>query len=265
MYARRATNDLHRLMKAFKDFDPRRFEGNLEPREVDEWIIHLEDIFGILECTDDQKVKLAVFKLSDDAKLWWKGVERLRTAEGPPLTWQLFKDSFNEKYFPAHVRNNMTEEFMDLKQKNMTVAQYESKFSQLCRYAPHMVVTEELKADKFVRGLRTFFKNKVSLFELKTFAAVVRKAYAMEKGDNELQSVRAQQNKNRSGNFKAQAPLGKKPKVQGSPTNVQSQHPICAHCGKRHGGTCFKLTNACFSCGQQRHRVSECPNPKKTF
>ncbi|CAN1240384.1 hypothetical protein LINGRAPRIM_LOCUS2719 [Linum grandiflorum] len=37
------------------------------------------------------------------------------------------------------------------------------------------------------------------------------------------------------------------------------QLPICQHCRPRHPGVCRRLTNGCFRCGDQGHRVSNCP------
>ena len=43
-------------------------------------------------------------------------------------------------------------EFINLRQGNMTVKKYSLKFTQLARYAPHMVADSRAKMNKFVSG-----------------------------------------------------------------------------------------------------------------
>jgi len=42
-----------------------------------------------------------------------------------------------EKYFHEDVRNKKEMEFLELKQGNMTVAEYATKLEELVRYFPH--------------------------------------------------------------------------------------------------------------------------------
>jgi hypothetical protein len=44
-------------------------------------------------------------------------------------------------------------EFQDLKQRSMSVDEYITKFTQLSRYAPHEVNTDEKKQECFLNGL----------------------------------------------------------------------------------------------------------------
>ena len=59
-------------------------------------------------------------------------------------------------------------EFMNLKQGKMIVVEYNVKFIELCRYAPHIVPTEALKAMKFEVRLRWNIQNKVDILRLPT-------------------------------------------------------------------------------------------------
>ena len=63
--------------------------------------------------------------------------------------------------------------FFELKQENLTVAEYETKFTELARFVPEYVNTEEKKAKRFQQGLKPWIHSKVALFELNTYAAVV--------------------------------------------------------------------------------------------
>lgn len=45
-------------------------------------------------------------------------------------------------------------EFQELKQEQMTVSQYEVKFTQLSRYAGKLVSKEKERTKRFVRGLK---------------------------------------------------------------------------------------------------------------
>ena len=44
-------------------------------------------------------------------------------------------------------------EFLSLKQGNMTVSEYRDKFIQLSRYAPEEVIDDERKQEQFMEGL----------------------------------------------------------------------------------------------------------------
>ena len=61
------------------------------------------------------------------------------------MTWAQFTTLFLEQYYPQMERDARREEFMRLIQVSMTVALYESRFTNLSRYATYMVDTEEKK------------------------------------------------------------------------------------------------------------------------
>ncbi|MCI94763.1 cellular nucleic acid-binding protein, partial [Trifolium medium] len=43
---------------------------------------------------------------------------------GAVITWEMFKGEFLRKYFPEDIKNKKVIEFMELKQGNMSVADY---------------------------------------------------------------------------------------------------------------------------------------------
>ena len=48
-----------------------------------------------------------------------------------PIVWRHFKVAFYKKYFPNSVRRQKVGEFVRLEQRDITVAQYETKFTEL--------------------------------------------------------------------------------------------------------------------------------------
>ena len=57
------------------------------------------------------------------------------------------------RYFSTAAQQRKYEEFTSLKQGNMTVMDYRDKFTQLSRFAPTMVATEEERCRRFEWGL----------------------------------------------------------------------------------------------------------------
>ena len=96
------------------------------------------------------------------------------------MTWAQFKESFFEKYFPQCVWDRIVPEFEQLKQGTMSVAEYETKFTELARYAPHMVDTEYKKARKFEGGLNVAILDRINVLKLPTFVGVLDRALMAE-------------------------------------------------------------------------------------
>ena len=67
----------------------------------------------------------------------------------------------------------------------MTVAQYETEFVALARYAPELVTPETRKVSKFERGLCPEIRYAMAGVRAEDFSTVVRRAYAIEKNIEE--------------------------------------------------------------------------------
>ena len=65
------------------------------------------------------------------------------------LSWKDFLREYRNKYTPEVYRREKHQEFINLTQNDMTVAEYELKFTQLSVYAGNLVATEEEKCLKF--------------------------------------------------------------------------------------------------------------------
>lgn len=60
-----------------------------------------------------------------------------------PFTWDMFKDDFNDKYFPKNIHRQKEREFIKLEQGNRTVTKYEAEFARLSKLPLDLVATEE--------------------------------------------------------------------------------------------------------------------------
>ncbi|RVW79287.1 Transposon Ty3-I Gag-Pol polyprotein [Vitis vinifera] len=149
----------------------------------------------------------------------------------------------------------------------MTVAQYEAKFTELSRFSPQLIATEEEKALKFQDGLKPYLKNKISILKLGVYSEVVDRALIAEKDNEELHQYREQQRKrNRSDG--AHGNQAQRRSTSGRNQNkgkaVQNLDGACPTCGKKHGGKpCYRETGACFGCGKKGHLIRDCPENRK--
>ena len=116
----------------------------------------MEKIFSVLPYTEEQTVPFAIYMLEVDVEFWWVGMKRLLEHAQASISWEVFKNVFYEKYFPASVRNAKELEFMRLQQGNMGVSKYAAKFEELCKFSTiyQHNPDEVWKCIKFEGGLR---------------------------------------------------------------------------------------------------------------
>ncbi|MQL99275.1 hypothetical protein Taro_031994, partial [Colocasia esculenta] len=113
-----------------------------------------------------------------DAHAWWESVEATR-ANGQ-FTWAEFKEAFNSKYFSEHAQENKAAEFATLKQRSLTVAEYEAQFSRLACYVAHLVNTEKMMARHFLNGLKPQYITQLAPLDIHTYVEMVKKAQLLE-------------------------------------------------------------------------------------
>ncbi|XP_028110951.1 uncharacterized protein LOC114309420 [Camellia sinensis] len=124
------------LRRKFLRAKPDEFHGGPDPRKADKWLEQTVKTFDMLHIEDGElRVTLASYYL---------------------------KGAFQDKYLPPTARERLRQEFKDLKQLNMSVAEFEAAFSNLSRFAPELVATEKRRCFEFEQRLRTKILYKVA-------------------------------------------------------------------------------------------------------
>ncbi|XP_063942407.1 uncharacterized protein LOC135150191 [Daucus carota subsp. sativus] len=273
-------------LKTFQAVHPPEFKGSADRVVAQTWLMEMEKCFELVPANVEQKTKFASHYLKNEATYWWESVKNMEgTVE---ITWERFEELFLEKYFPRFLQVQMELNFLELKQGNMSVVEYENKFAELARFVPTYVETDRQKAKRFQQGLKPWIRSKLAILQLDTYAAVVEKAMIAETENESFQKSKENKKRkpeNREGpshlgrfqnqkkgkfqpgrnpNFKKQI-LGSSGHgsrfVIGSQANQQRPSIAeCQICGKRHGGVCNKLNVVCFKCNQKGHYSRECQN-----
>jgi hypothetical protein len=61
----------------------------------------LEELLRVIDCTEEQRVKYAVYKFSGEARQWWYAKRNLLVMElgsEEAITWTRFKEEFYQEY-----------------------------------------------------------------------------------------------------------------------------------------------------------------------
>ena len=81
----------------------------------------------------------------------------------------------------SYYLSNMRQEFHNLKQRQMSVTEYQREFTRLSKDAPEMLVTEEEKCRKFEDNLNDYIRAHVIGFCHYDFSKIVTCALNVER------------------------------------------------------------------------------------
>ncbi|MQL90416.1 hypothetical protein Taro_023016 [Colocasia esculenta] len=157
------------------------FKGESDPLLAESWMREIEKIFRAIRCTEDDKVTLATYMLQERADVWWSSLLRTRFEDGAvEVGWDEFVRLFRAKFVPEHIQDKMEQEFLSSTHGSMTVLEYEARFFELSKYAPHIVADEHKKAKKFVMGLRPSLRTRLVAFNHRTLEQALSAACRQE-------------------------------------------------------------------------------------
>ncbi|GFY85500.1 hypothetical protein Acr_04g0002380 [Actinidia rufa] len=147
------------LVKQFLKLKPPTFNGGMNPVKANEWLTEIEKNFRLLRCDEVQKVENGSYLLIGEVDRQW------------------------------NLKECQVAEFERLKQiGEMTIAKYEAAFTNLAECAPHLVATDEMRAQLFEEGLRYEIKRVVRPMVLPTYAEILDRAIIVEQDEEDRKS-----------------------------------------------------------------------------
>jgi hypothetical protein len=155
------------------------FSHVVEPMDADDWLKSVEKKLQVVQCNNHERVLLASHQLSDPAADWWDAYMEAHE-EPESINWPEFRAAFRAHHVPQGVIKLKKKEFQDLKQGSMSVNEYVTKFTQLSRYAPHEVDTDEKKEEYFLNGLDDGLAYALEARDFENFQGMVNKALVLE-------------------------------------------------------------------------------------
>ncbi|XP_061993339.1 uncharacterized protein LOC133711199 [Rosa rugosa] len=282
MEANQVGGRLGRLVTHIRSLGATKFTGG-KPHEAEEWIYNLEIHFEMMDCTQVELQRVATCLLEGDARFWWDTVKRVTLpATMELMEWAVFKEKFLEKYFPQVERDKKELEFIQLTQGKMTVIEYETKFTKLSRFAPHMVDTDDKKARRFIGGLNSNIRRMVTQRGI-TYEEAVDKALTQEEENQKYRIEKERENGFRGkrshpmSNQKSGQPWKqqkgrdsfRKPTSSTEKGKEVARGPIqCYNCGEtgHMSNACPKrrrIPGSCFNCGKVGHFSNQCDAPRQ--
>ena len=169
---------------------------------------------------------------------------------------------------PEMYRDEKLREFLNLRQKSMTVAEYEVRFTQLSHYAPMMVGTERDKCRRFEDGLHYDIRSRLTLSDTRSYQELRAAATRVERLLKENERYQASRKSKRMDSSQGDESRGRPEKRQRTATTAQFQEraddtrfkgnqsqtggqsggrgsaattrsiPLCEQCGRPHSGVC---------------------------
>jgi hypothetical protein len=151
----------------------------VELMDADDWLKSVEKKLQVVQCNNRENVLLASHKLFGPAADWWDAYVEAHE-EPESINWPEFRATFRGHHVPQGVIKLKKNEFHDLKQGSMSVNEYVTKFTQLSRYAPHEVDTDEKKHECFLNGLNDGLAYALEARDFENFQGMVNKALVPE-------------------------------------------------------------------------------------
>ncbi|XP_049358702.1 uncharacterized protein LOC125823361 [Solanum verrucosum] len=141
------------------------FSGSKVEEDPNGFIDEVYKTLAIMGVTSREKAELAAYQLKDFTQIWYEQCKDARPVEAGPIEWETFKLAFLDRFFPWELREAKLEEFINLKQGNMSVNEYSLRFTLLSKYAPSLVASPRDLMNRFMTGVSDLIAPKPFVHE----------------------------------------------------------------------------------------------------
>ena len=203
------------------------YDGSGDPEAAWLWLDRVNKVYGVMGCTDEQRVLFSNFLMEDRAKDWWDAVER-RYPDG--ISWDQFQQEFTDRFFPQSHKDSKIEEFYKLEKKNMSVSKYEKRFSELVRLVPYIQADKVLKYKRFLSGLQHRIKVHLPVVPHNRFGGLVEVTLRVEQSTTTMYQSRQESKRSApgtsqqsSGQYNRKKSKGRGYRGRGSAPGIQTE------------------------------------------
>ncbi|XP_017639915.1 uncharacterized protein LOC108481268 [Gossypium arboreum] len=167
-----------------------------------------------------------------------------------------------KKYLGETYMEDRKQEFLMLKQRDLSVVDYEREFLRLSRYATKFVPIEADRCKRFLKGLRDEFQLQLMPLRITEFVDLVERAKMIEQVlGKSKKSKTVHSTEKRPGNTSSNQQFKRSRESRGG-----GRFSLRSERGDRsrkrqllHRKECKRLTGGCFRCGSTDHFVKDCP------
>jgi hypothetical protein len=183
-------------MGAKEKMDIPVYEGNLDAKELLDWIRVLDTYLDYEDVEEDKKVKHDVTRLKGHATLWWDEIQANKRCKGKQKikSWDRMIAEMKTKFIPKDYQITLFRRMQNLRQKLMTVKEYTEEFYRLNIKAGHRERDDE-KVVRYMNGLRYDIQDEMIMVTIQT----VEYDYQMAlKAEEKLSRKQGQRGRGRS-------------------------------------------------------------------
>jgi len=116
------------------------------------WLRKVERVINQMQVPEELRVDCVTQLLVKSGHSWWETIRERRSGE--VLRWRDFHEEFEERYYSWEHRREKEQEFLDLRQGDLTVLEYERRFQDLAAFASTYLPTERHRVERFRDRMR---------------------------------------------------------------------------------------------------------------
>ena len=243
-------------------------EGPKVEQDAEVWVEAMTDYFSAAGTTPSNQSMLARFRLTGDAKLWWKQWCKDQGVSEGSQTWDNVKAAVKGRYLPpAHEAIKMNE-FFALRQGTLTLEEFYSKFVTLRRYAPALTNVQQVA--RFCESLNEPLGSTLQAMKPTSIQDALKRAKPLSKSQPVLPVKRRFDSDFQGPDPKRHQayppPTPYRPHVYAT-NEVRPSRGNCFRCGEfgHYQQDCPRTdpnqtrTVVCFECGEPGHYRNQCP------
>ncbi|KAL6506272.1 hypothetical protein OROGR_024453 [Orobanche gracilis] len=234
---------------------PPIFEGSSEPVDIIHWIDHLEKLFEMVSCPEENRTAVAAaYYLGKSAHIWWLAT---RPTDGVYM-WDELKNRMLDRYYPAPLREVKLSELLNSRvTEDENVLSIAEKFQALLPFATLIIRSNADKIKYFLKRLKPRMWMQLLNHHCTTLVEFIERALENELTAKEL--------------FKKPSSGGKRPKIQYEDTRGAFKKPQSiqnslakAPAALKPAGSSSRAVNSnttCHNSGAPGHISPSCPKP----
>ena len=178
--------------RSFTSLRPPTFDGTGDFAAAENWVTNVKDKLQILRAPEEHRVELATQLLEGHARFWWQEVKREWGETPKAKEWTEFEGQFERRYMDTMSREALRQRFTSLKQGNNSVAEYNSKFENLMRYAPDIVRDDFRLRQQYLGGLNPRLAQIIDISGTNRLSDLMLRANTADRKSTRLNSSHAQ-------------------------------------------------------------------------